>query len=62
MLPLFGVENDYASGLGDESDLLIMPHVRDEITDRFMIQGGVGAEFHDDETDGTAGFRLIYSF
>ena len=57
-----GVESDYASGLDDESELLVMPQVHWEITDRFMIQAGASAEFDSVEADGVAALRVIYSF
>ncbi len=58
---VIGVEMDYADGLEDESTLLFMPQVHYEMSDRWMIQAGIGAEFLPDESDITAAFRLIYS-
>jgi len=60
-LTMLGVRTEMGGDSGDESDLLVMPQVHYEITNHFEIQGGIGAHFHDGESDGTAAVRFIYS-
>jgi hypothetical protein len=57
-----GLETNYAGGLGAGSELLLMPQVHWEVTDHFMIQGGLGVVRTSEESDGTAALRVIYTF
>jgi hypothetical protein len=57
-----GVETDYASEIGGEADLLVMPQVHQEITDHFMVQAGVSVRFVPGEALPEAAVRVIYSF
>ena len=56
-----GLEANLADEIGDGHDLLLMPQVHFEITERWMIQGGVGAELGRGRDDATAAFRIIWA-
>jgi hypothetical protein len=58
----FGLETDYASSLSGAATLLVMPQVHWEITDHWMIQGGVGVNFTKDYSLPEAAVRVIRSF
>lgn len=57
-----GLETNFASGLGDHSEWLVLPQVHWEVTDTFMLQAGAGAEFTDGGTYGTVALRAILEF
>ena len=56
-----GIENDYATDLGSDWKLLVMPQVHYELSEHYELQAGVGVEFISDDEFLAAGFRLIYS-
>ena len=56
-----GVENDYATDMGSDWSLLVMPQVHYELSANFELQAGVGVEFTSGDDYLTAGLRLIYS-
>jgi len=58
---VFGIENDLATDLDDDWELLVFPQLHYEIGEFLEIQFGAGAEIDDDDTDFTAGFRFIYA-
>jgi len=58
---VFGIENDLAIDFDDDWELLVFPQFHYEIGEVLEIQFGAGAEFSDDGTDFSAGFRFIYS-
>ncbi len=58
---VFGVENDLAIESGEHWDLLVFPQLHYEISGFLSIQFGLGAEFSDEDTEFSTGFRLIYA-
>ncbi|QOL25912.1 hypothetical protein LP316_00920 [Thalassotalea sp. LPB0316] len=54
-----GLENDLAWHDRDKWSLLIMPQVHYELSDKFGVQFGVGAEFNDHKTNYTMGLRIV---
>ena len=52
-----------AGGLDDgRSETLLMPQVHWEVTNRFMIQAGLGTLIKSGTSDATAALRVIYTF
>ncbi len=57
-----GVESDVAQSLSGAATILVMPQVHWEITDHWMVQGGVGVNFTKDYSLPEASVRVIRSF
>jgi hypothetical protein len=57
-----GVETNYAASLEGEGSFLAMPQVHMELTDHFMIQGGIGVQFLSTDSFPEAALRVICNF
>jgi hypothetical protein len=47
---------------GGKTNFLLMPQLQWEVTDHFMLQGGIGARITDENTLAEASVRVIRSF
>lgn len=57
-----GVETNLAESVGGKTNFLLMPQLQWEVTDHFMLQGGIGARMTDENTLAEASVRVIRSF
>jgi hypothetical protein len=57
-----GLETNVATALNGDSTLFVIPQVHWEVTNRIMIQSGVGVRLAKDFTLPEAGFRAIWTY
>jgi hypothetical protein len=57
-----GVETNLAESVGGKTNFLLMPQLQWEVTDHFMLQGGIGARITDENPLAEPSVRVIRSF
>jgi len=57
-----GLETNLAESAEGKTNFLLMPQLQWEVTDHFMLQGGIGARITDKNTLAEASVRVIRSF